>query len=163
MKEVKTQITPSEQLIELLNKSKTPENLKEKVREFKEIYKQIENIGSNFIEKYRLLHEKFSLDPGQIQLYLVGGRVKAKPLNKGTDIDLVICVEFPRKSAGNLHDGPWDVETAGYIQLSLKREIKKALNEVCKSKGLTNHFHILEYGKSLPEKINTEKAILIPK
>jgi glutamine synthetase adenylyltransferase len=149
-------------LLELSKLSDTPPELKPKQAEFEAIYEQLPAIANDLITSYKLVCSKCGLDPGETRLYMVGGRIKGKPLKASSDIDLIFTVEYVRKSPGSsMPDGGWDPMDALDYSLLMQQQIQIALKEICKVRGITNHFHIIDYGSKNSSGETKENALLI--
>lgn len=156
----------TQHLVNLVNAHPTPEKLTEIKRKFEQIYTQLPEIATHILMEYSELLHKWDLDPGRVDLYMVGGRVKGKPLKEDSDIDLIIGVENPSQSAEVLlfDRFPGDPIAAMDFRLMLKQQILAKVNEAC-VQGVVpvpNEFHILNYGTTVPKaNINSPSSLLI--
>lgn len=156
----------TQHLINLLNAHPTPEKLIEIKRKFEQIYTQLPEIATHILTEYNQLLHKWDLDPGRVNLYMVGGRVKGKPLKEDSDIDLIIGVENPSQSAEVLlfDRFPGDPIAAMDFRLMLKQQLLAKVNAVCAQRVIPvpNEFHILNYGTKVPKaNINSPSSLLI--
>lgn len=103
--------SPNEFLLKLLRETKddpyasypdipsgeTLESLRAKVPDrrgkIKSVFERISQITNHMAESYKSICNENQLDPGTISIYVVGGRVRRKPLLHSSDVDIVITVE----------------------------------------------------------------------
>lgn len=137
--------------------------LETKRAEFENIYCQLPEIGQRLLIEYQKIMAQFGLDPGEVRLYMVGGRVQGKPLSKDSDIDLIFAVENVGQSPGaSVPDGGWGPLEAQDKKSDMCDDIRARLSEICNRLGIPNHFHILGYGSSLPlNDIDTTQRLLL--
>ena len=116
-------------------------------REITEVMAKLPQIADNLVLAYKRILDANQLSPGKIELYLVGGRAKGKPINEKSDIDLVFVVENPE---AKLEDAPARIITIeGMENISLiKSSIRSSFKLICQGYKLENHFHIISFGKS---------------
>lgn len=81
------QIPPGENLDSL--RAKLPKR-REKM---KSTLLKISEISRHMVNTYRTICERNGMDPGRISVYIVGGRVREKPLQHSSDIDVVFTTE----------------------------------------------------------------------
>lgn len=152
-------------LIERLNAAKHPPELQTVKEKFETIYRKLPEAAAQITRIYHdtLTHHK--LNPGQIRLYMVGGRIQGKPLREDSDIDLMIAAQYPNQTPEALMlDRFEDPMDAMDFRIGLKQKILKDINEMCKSESfqIPNEFHVLSFGAKIPEdKENTENSLLI--
>ena|SRR5258708_596677 len=138
------------ELSELIKKDGA-EELKEARENFLKIYESLPIIGERLIIEYKKICASLGKDPGEIKLYMVGGRVVGKPLKPDSDIDLIFSVQNHQgsletvsksvdpQSALDMRQGSWD-------------KLRYFLDQTCRDLGVVNLFHILNYGTTnLPE------------
>jgi len=150
----------------LLSRDKS-EDLKPTREKFKKIYEKLPDVGQKIAESYHDMLHKVGLNPGEIRVYIVGGRVKGKPLKADSDIDIIITV-------GNVSQSPeaglksfasnfkMDIEDALYFRDSLKEKLvgnpitkePGIMSAICKDLNISNEFHILNFGSQLPTQLN---------
>jgi len=151
----------TEVLMAKLNADEVGEGLAETKRKFEDLYKKLPEIADQLIKKYRFALRIFELDPGQIKLFMVGGRIKGKPLKADSDIDLIFVVENPSQSA----EGSGSITSANYktqlnILYKISCDVRESLQTICSSHGVKNLFHICNYG-TLESSLSPESSLLI--
>ncbi|VVC71930.1 Uncharacterised protein [uncultured archaeon] len=109
-----------------------------------------------------------NLDPGEIRVYLVGGRVTGKRLREDSDIDVIIAVQDVSKSlganadsfmkalGGNDHMHAWDIKLGLMADLVGEPTVNKPgiVPMFCKELGIANKFHVLEFGDPFFKELN---------
>lgn len=153
-------------LIEKQNVNKYEGELAPISEEFEKIYKKLPEAANRIIEEYKLLCDKWHLEPGRIKLYMVGGRIKGKPLSIDSDIDLLICVENPKKSpSAMLYDRFKEDPASEALDFHsyLITEVHAILPRICDELGIPKQFHLMEEGGHFPEKAmdNSDTSLLI--
>lgn len=138
------------------------EELHSKRSEFEEIYEKLPIISQMLLAAYKEILTAYKLNPGEVRLYMVGGRVKGKPIKEDSDIDLIFCVANKNHSPGAVMlEGYKPLDSQDY-KLILMKQIMNKLRAICEQQDVANHFHIIEYGASLPEQeVDSTQALLL--
>jgi hypothetical protein len=134
----------------LLTKSREaeiPEELHIKRDEFEAIYKALPDIAQELVAAYKEILGAYKLNPGEVKLYMVGGRVKGAPLKETSDIDLIFSVQDKNQApVGVIPGGNWDTFEGLEYRSIIKQSIQDRLQTICDRKNVVNRFHIIEYG-----------------
>lgn len=150
---------------ELLTRSRgveIPPELHSKRAEFETIYEKLPEIVQDLLAAYKEVLTMYKLDPGEVRLYLVGGRVKGKPLKEDSDLDLIFSVSNVKQSPGAVLLEGYDVLDSQDYKLMIMKQIMSRLKAICEAHGVSNHFHIIDYGTALPEHpVDTTQALLL--
>ncbi|MBI3615788.1 MAG: hypothetical protein HY211_04630 [Candidatus Omnitrophica bacterium] len=104
--------------VRLLQVSHASPALKEKARNFELIYLRLPEIAKALIAAYRDFARKEKRAIGKIRLYLVGGRLKGKPLELRSDIDFFIASEKPNWNIGS-YGWPHSISRYKFIEAAL--------------------------------------------
>lgn len=120
--------------------------------DFERVYEKLPEVSDRIIGMYRSVLAKYNLDPGEVRLIMVGGRVKGRSLKEGSDIDLVFETSDSKHNAETLlferFANPLDAQD---FRIALKEEILNGVKRICQEEEIPNLFHILNYGRSLSE------------
>ena len=161
-----TQVTPNN-LVEVVHglRLKLQETTDPRITVTKEkfefIYMHLLEAASRIVKNYRAICTRNGLDPGKIRLYMVGGRVKGKPLKEDSDIDLLFCVENYRQSPENFQFARFpDAIDAYDFKLHLMNIIRKDMTKICEEMGLPDEFHVLSYGSTMPNQTPEDTLLL---
>lgn len=121
-----------------------------------------------FTSLYREELNKLGFDPGEIRLYMVGGRIREKPLRESSDIDIIFTFEKPLF--------PYDKRDTSGVSPDRWRAARKKLlfndyPRLCQQLGIQNNgdypgrFQFLGWGENgfeeFEEKEKTNAALLI--
>jgi len=109
-------------------------------------------ITQALLKFYRLACQSYNKNPGKISLYMAGGRVKGSPLKRRSDIDLVFIVSYANGSLAN-----YSVDEQDRIGIVMQQGID-ILSRTCKANGISNQFHIINYGTIRDEEY--QKALI---
>lgn len=154
----------SKELLARQNATNHPQKVVATKEEFERIFEKLHSASNAIIRKYRERLGRYNLNPGEIRLYMLGGRVRGAPLEVDSDLDLYFCVERPLQSANalllNRFEDPTD---ALLFRNSLQEQILKDVSKICEELGIPNKFHILSFGNKLPPDSmnNSEKSLLV--
>ena len=140
------------QLQELLVTTKHEPAGEELRTDFEKVYEQLAETADQIVDMYRATLRKYNLNPGEIRLNMVGGRVKGKPLKEESDIDLIFQTSNRSEDAETLQltrfKNPLDAQD---FRIDLKTEILQGIKTICLERGIPNLFHVLSFGQSIPE------------
>jgi hypothetical protein len=125
-------------------------------------YKQLPAFSEKAVNAYYHLCAQYNLDPGEIRLYMVGGRVRGTPLKEDSDIDLVFAVENYQQSIEHLHfDRFSDPGDAQQFKIDRMLEINTRVFAISHELGIAKGtMHILGYGDKFPQ-TDIRKDILL--
>lgn len=116
---------------------------------FERTYEKLSEAANAITAEYNDLLKQSGLKPGEIRLYMVGGRLKGKPLKKDSDIDLMFMTENPQAAASALQfqrfENPID---AFDFRILLQQQILGRIDITTKELNIPNLFHVLEFGGS---------------
>jgi hypothetical protein len=157
-----------------LQSEKSP-GLAETRKKFEKIYEKLPEATKKIADSYHSLLSQYHLNPGEIRVYMVGGRVKGKPLSEDSDIDLVFAVKDVSKSAESSsvdwilkHSiqeglvGRFTYEKDKETELYLKpKYIPGSISAACRELGIANEFHVLDFGTKFPEELNKPGSYLL--
>ncbi|MFA6350583.1 MAG: hypothetical protein WCY12_06640, partial [Candidatus Omnitrophota bacterium] len=123
-------------------------------------YQKLPELSRRIIEAYIAISKKYNdvEMPGQIKLYLVGGRVKMSPFAADSDLDLIIAVDNPEKSF-SLYNYTYDpnrsTEQMGALlerHQVVSTEIEEEIIKICAELGVPYEdqagriFHVVRLG-----------------
>jgi predicted nucleotidyltransferase len=91
-----------------------------------------QNIANEIMRIYR----KWGFDPGEVELHVVGGRTKGKPVSSDSDIDVVVKVEKP-------------ISPKSLDEMDARNAAQQEINEaVWKAAKNGNDVHVLEHAST---------------
>lgn len=130
---------------------------------FEQLYQKLPEFAERITKDYFEIMKQNYRNPGEVRLYMVGGRVKDQPLKDTSDIDLVFAVETEKQGAESfLFDRyPGDASSADSERLGLKTSILQAIAKESASLKIANEFQTLSFGRSIPENPDQNKMLLI--
>ncbi len=134
---------------------------------FSNIYKKLPEFSEIFLKEYGKKAQELKLDPGLKGLYIVGGRVKGKPISDDSDIDIFMVVENPMESIESLKSisdrNGSDMSTAHQLRLIAIKSLKDSISIICKNLGIPNKFDTLSFGSAFPKSgvLSSNKHMLI--
>jgi len=148
--------------------------LQDTVQRFNKIYDKLPEAATMIAERYHqiLAESPLHLNPGEVRVYLVGGRVKDKPLKEDSDIDLVITVSDPSqsmepniRSISMLKEKYGEDWSTGYYYMKglPGKMVEKdgAVRQICKELGMPDEIHVLFFGNHMPDSINKPGEYLL--
>ncbi|HSW90251.1 MAG TPA: nucleotidyltransferase domain-containing protein [Patescibacteria group bacterium] len=152
----------------LISKSRqldVPPELEGLREEFEAIYSKLSEIAGDFVVEYKNVLRPFDLDPGEVRIYMVGGRVRGTPLKMDSDIDLIIAVSNVRQTPGSslVDAGKWGPMEAMEYKIILMQRVREKLAKICASYHVQDQFHILNYGSEIPKDDESENFLLLAK
>ncbi|EET90042.1 MAG: hypothetical protein LVQ97_00265 [Candidatus Micrarchaeales archaeon] len=131
-----------------LDREKSPE-IEATAAKFRHIYEKLPTAAESIASAYSLLMHKYGLDCGKVELLLVGGRVKGKPLANDSDLDIVFQVETPENGMSWLKLNSkikMPISDRFNLQLYLKKSLLLEIDRICASLGIPNEFHVVDFG-----------------
>lgn len=150
----------SDYLLTLLNKNPTPGNPQYLKLEFENIFLKLPELATEILTTYDSILKKYNLNPGNMRLYMVGGRLKGKPLTSESDIDLLIWAEDPTQSADSMFKDliPDNPQSSDEFRKTLQRSTLEQIKEICHKNKIPNKFHILNFGTGIKQENNQNKS-----
>lgn len=132
-------------------------------KKFEQLYQKLPEFAERITKDYFDIMQKNYRNPGEIRLYMVGGRIKGQPLKDSSDIDLVFAVENERGGAERaLFDRyPGDASSANSERLGLKKELMEVIAQESAALQISNEFQTLSFGRIFPENPDPNKMLLI--
>ena len=131
-----------------LDGEKSPE-IEATAAKFRRIYEKLPSAADGIANAYYSLMRKYGLDCGKVELLLVGGRVKGKPLAKDSDLDIVFQLEMPENGMSWLKLNSkikMPISDRFNLQLYLKKSLLVEIDRTCASLGIPNEFHVVDFG-----------------
>lgn len=130
-------------------------------KKFEVLFEKLPDFAERLTRDYYQILAGNGRVPGEVRLYMVGGRVKGQPLKDTSDVDLYIAVENPKQGAEKpLFDRfPGDVVSAISETKSLRDEVLRRVAEESANLGIANEFQILNFGRGFPQ--NERGGLLI--
>ena len=127
-------------LLELLLKTPVAEGEEQEAteetrEELRKTFERFPELIDEFISIYQAELKQAGIEPGDIQLFMVGGRVSGKPLKASSDIDLLWGFDKPISPYAN-KDSHLDIST--WIALRQKVLFEK-FTKVCEKFNIPNH------------------------
>ncbi len=141
-------------------------NLKKTAEDFEKVYPRLLEFSDHLIQRYQEIANRYRLNPGEIRLYMVGGRVRGTPLKEDSDIDLIFAVENPGSSLGRIPFERFsDPLEAWDFKLDRMKELLADVSKISNQLGVRNLFHILSLDVKIPEDdlIVTQERLLLAK
>ena len=134
---------------------------------FSNIYKNLPAFSDRFLEEYARKAKELKLNPGLKGLYIVGGRVKGKPIAYDSDIDIFMVVENPTESIESLRAisdcNGFSMDLAHQRRLIAMKSLKESISVICDNLGIQNKFDTLSFGSAFPKSdvLSSDRHMLI--
>lgn len=127
-----------------------PPELEGRAQEFRKIFDHLPEVARIFASIYRKHLQTYNLDPGEIRIYLVGGRLTGRPLTKKSDIDFLCAASNPKKMIEQ-HEGVFTGHRRFSYRIAKAQDIiLDEFSQALKEMDLLNAFHI-DWGAQIPE------------
>ncbi|MBF0123351.1 MAG: hypothetical protein HQL21_08125, partial [Candidatus Omnitrophica bacterium] len=126
------------------------QEIRDKAKVLISIYPHLVPLAQGLVRAYASLARTFDLDPGKVQLRMVGGRVRGKPLKGTTDIDFIFSVEYPKTALSSVN-----ARKLGGTVAEMDRKLSGFLRKEIAALGLP----IIVPGERIPQDIDRGKMI----
>lgn len=120
------------------------------VRErYLDAFEKLPDAAEEIVTAYHRVATEHDLAPGNIRLFLVGGRVKgvgSKPLSADSDLDLVFAVD---NISEGLHALPRQASSRGeaeWLRDAWQRELTNEISTIWEGHGIAISFDVHEFG-----------------
>lgn len=135
---------------------------KETIEKFKIVYEQLNDLAKSIVEAYIQICDKYTLNPGRVDLVLGGGRAKGKPFKADSDLDLFFYVENPKEALDTINltkaEDPMDALDEKNMRM---QELINKISILCKEKNINNFFHVMGYDGNKQEKYSDDNQLLL--
>ena len=107
------------------------------------------------------------MDPGLKGLYIVGRRVKGKPIAYDGDIAISMVVENPMESIESLRAisdrNGFSMDLAHQRKLIAMKYLKESISKICDDLSIQNKFDTLSFGSAFPKSdvLSSDRHMLI--
>ena len=136
-------------------------------KEFTNIYSALPKFAERLLDAYVATASSINLDVKDLGVYMVGGRVKGKPISQDSDIDIFIVTDTPDSSIESLkriaYKNNCSMSQAKECRMNAMKSIRASIDRICNDLGIPNKFDVLSFGSRFPkeELLSSDKHILI--
>lgn len=107
--------------------------LPQRREEIQSAFVKINDIGATIAKIYTDECKELDFKPGIVRVYVIGGRVRQKPLQHSSDVDVIISVENDKQALQPHKDDNWEVQ---FKKIEARKKFFKRLETYFESEHL---------------------------